>query len=95
MAIGEHFCNAKVAWLGKFLSGKTLFSEFFDYRVYYSRSLHACTVIGNNSEVEISTRDYPPGGYKAIFNFTDIYGQSDQVIGGLFLTCTLSSLLEI
>ena len=93
MAIDEHFCNAKVARLGKFLSGKTLFSEFFDYGVY-SLSLHVCTVIGNNTEVEISTRDYPPGGYKAIFNFTDIYGQSDQVTGGLFLTCTLSNLLE-
>ena len=54
--------------------------------------MHACTVIGNNTEVVISTRDYPPGNYNVIFNFTDIYGQSDQKIASLFLTCTLSSL---
>ena len=61
---------------------------------YNILSLHACTVIGNNTGIVISTRDYPPGDYNAIFNFTDIYGQSDQRISGLFLTCMLSSLLE-
>ena len=74
--------------MAKFLS-----RNFFGYRVYVL-SLHACTVIGNNTGVMISTRDYPPGVYNVIFNFTDIYGQSDQVTSGLFLTCTLSSLLE-
>ena len=44
--------------------------------------------IGNNteSEVEITTRDYPPGDYLVIFNLTDIYGQTAQPRGPLFLT---------
>ena len=46
---------------------------------------HTCT--GNNTEVEITTRDYQPGQYNAIFNLTDIYGQTVQLTAPLFLTC--------
>ena len=33
---------------------------------------------GNNTdlEVEITTKDYPPGEYFVTFNLTDIYGQT-------------------
>ena len=42
---------------------------------------------GNNTEVVITTKDYPPGEYTVIFNITDIYGQTAQSTAGLFLTC--------
>ena len=40
---------------------------------------------GNNSEIEITTRDYQPGDYIAIFNLIDIYGQTVQHAAPLFL----------
>ena len=41
--------------------------------------------IGNNTKVEITTGDYQPGEYNAIFNLTDIYGQTVQTAAPLFL----------
>ena len=54
---------------------------------YYIGTKKLINFIGNNTaEVSITTSDYQPGEYTVTINFTDVYGQTSQMLAPLFLT---------